>query len=103
MRPIVSNNFLKWEFETAFAQIVCFPESQALTYTRCQKFCPIGGSLAPSFRRKPELQSFQHVLDVGFYLKVRPHYAGVDGNLVPRMCPAPRGAHPCRDGGTSST
>ena len=25
-------------------------------------------------------------MDSGVYLKVRAHYAGVDGNLVPRMC-----------------
>jgi len=25
-------------------------------------------------------------MDSGVYMKVRAHYAGVDGNLVPRMC-----------------
>jgi hypothetical protein len=36
-----------------------------------------------------------HMMDSRVYLIVRDDHAGVDGNLVPRMCPALRWVHPC--------
>ncbi len=42
-------------------------------------------------------------VDSGFYQKVRALEAEVYGDLVPRMCPTPRGAHPCGDVSTGTS